>query len=535
MAVKGTEEQATQTAAPGMAEPQMAAPGVQDSGPRFGGTGHVSTIINRLNSNQPLTGAANEYIEALRKSFSVEGGGGLVKVDVKRLTQPYGAHAFISNGRAIVLLFSELLTQLDTQNFTPMSAHIIRVGQALKELGGDVKLLNAVIVQPGDYSRTTQMSQSISTTLAVATIPSLHNMSVAEISESQFAIDPDINSVRSYINQRNPSSVMPRADVGFVIYAKSPKKNNQPFIQGPEEMLPVAGVSAYTEIQKTIGQNGMIRYQPLVHITGIWSDIPVPGMIPYCIAVAADQLTGQNGRWIQQFTSFQKGRPNLGQLFNDPSDQKKLWFTNNMDEVGKLRREYFNDPILVIDVVEGQTRIPYLASYSYLNGAGAVYAQIQTFFGDKVPLDRTQIPFLLPATDYIGVYGDRSGGTLLDSRNLDYMTLLVDGSQDAMTQLMLLEYPADPAGRSRILFDKTAGSYKSLYTNTLCVPSAYLLGTLARAVQGTLSIEPPQGQNRMVSTDWVQAHVEHVRQQNLSVSRYNTIPGYTGSGNLYQV
>lgn len=534
MSVKGTEEQQQGGAAPGIMDaPQMTAPGPQApnnssfSGGAFG-------VLNMLSAGANLGGPVEDYLKVLKSYFSNDNTASLVKIEVSRLNEPYGAHAYIAGNCAVVLLFTDTMSNMENQHFVPTSAYI---GQAARELkakhGNDIRLLNAVIVLPGDYTRAQQMAQYISLTLAVATNARLYDMNVSAIAESQFSIDPDVNLARNYINIYNPSSVAPRTDVGFVLYAKAPRRQGQqPYLQA-EDSRPIAAVGAYTEIQRLVGQGGVVRYQPIVHITSITSGMPVPGIIPLCLAIAADRFTGQGGNWIQQFMPPRRNEPNLGQLFPDPADPKKQWFCADMEQFNGLRGQYFNDAILAIDVVEGQARIPALAAYANPPGFKAVYDYAQNFFGAKLQLDLTALPYFVYATDYIGVYGDQ--GSLVDSRNMDYMRLLVNGAQDALTQNVLLHYPVDPSGRSRVLFEKTGGSYKSLWLNTVSVPTPAFLGALAKAVQGSLGIEPPQGQNRMVATDWMQHHAEQYRTQSFSVARYNNSMGYGGGGGLYSV
>lgn len=534
MAVKGTTEDNTDTTtrAPGIEAPQpMRAPG-----PGFGTSGGnaLFDIINTLGGATSLGGAIEEYLKTIKSYFvSDTTSTDHIKIDVVRLTEPNGAHAFVADKKAIVMLFTETLPA-DTQNYTPSSDYANYAVRALRaKFGEDVKLVNVVVVLPQDYSRAQLMAQYIHVSLTVATSRKLLNdTTIGILGDNQYSIDPDVVAARNYINQLNPSSVSPRMDIGFVIYAKSPRRSGMQL--GPlEDMRPIAAVGGYTEMLISKDQSGMIKYLPMVHVTTIASAIPLPGIVPLCVTIAADQFVS-TGRWIQQFSSFQKGKPNLGQLSRDPADDKKLWFATDPQTLDTWRVQNCLPAVLAIDVAEGTARIPALAAYGYLPHANAVYDQIQSFFGSRITMDRTQAPYLVHATDFIGVYGSGAGGgTLIDSRNMDYMTLLADGALDSSSQV-LLQYPLDPTVRARVISEKTAGSFRALYRTTISVLSPNLLSTLAMAVQQTLQIDAPQGQNRMSQTDWMRAQSALYQAQNFSVTRTEARGGYN-LGGFYNV
>jgi hypothetical protein len=533
MAVTGTkddnnQQQSAPGGAPNPEQTQFKAPGF-DSSKGLGGFGG---LINTYGQNQSLGTAIDEYIKNIKGYFGndVATTGG-IKIDVHRLNNPRGAHAFVSGEHALLMLFSDLL-MADTQNFLPVSDWAPNAAAALRErLGGNIKIINTVVVIPQDYTRAQQQARYINESLMTVVRPGLHSANISELADWQYSIDPDVLAARNFINDRNPSSVMPRTDIGFVVYAKPPRRQGQ--MVGPmDEMTAVAAVGGYTEILSTPVAGNQIKYAPIVHITSVVSIVPVPGLVSLALAIAADQFIG-SGRWISQFSSYQRGKPNLGNLFPDPQDPKKMWNIQSDADLNNLRNAYFLPAMLAIDVADGTARIPALADYGYVANSGKVYDQIQNFFGMRLQLDRTQQPYTLQPSDFIGVYGDPSGN-LVDSRNIDYMTLLASGGTQDPSTSMLLGYPLNAADRARVVYDKTGGSFRSLYRNTTSVLNPQLLGILARAVVDSLGIEPPRGQSRMSSQQWLEAVGQLYLTQNFSVTRAGSGPSFAGGG-LYQV
>lgn len=527
MAVLGTNDEETQaTPAPGPTAQPM-----RSANPMSGSGNQLFDLMNTLDAGQSLGSNIEDYLKVIKSYFTSDASSSSTTIEVRRLTQPNGAHAFVSGNHAIIMLFQETLPS-DTQNFSPISDYASYALEALKNMfGKTINLINMVVVLQNDYSRAQQMARYINVSLKIATNPMIHDTTISVLGDSQYSIDPDVNGVRAYVNNLNPSNVAPRIDIGFLIYAKQPRRNNSMPIGPFEDMRPIAAVGGYTEMLKSKDQTGMVKYLPMVHITSIASDIPLPGIVPLCITIAADQFIS-TGRWIQQFSSFQKGKPNLGQLSQDPNDPKKLWFATDPMTLETWRMANCLPAVLAVDVVEGTARIPAVADYGYLPKAANVYEQIHKFFGARIQFDRTQSPYLIHATDFIGVYGDRSGN-LVDSRNMDYVTLLADGSQDAATQI-LLEYPMNPTDRARVIAEKTGGTFRSIHRTNISVLSPNLLSTLAMAVQQSLIIDAPQGQTRMTSSDWMRAQSTLYQSQNFSVTRQETRGGY-GIGNMYSV
>lgn len=483
--------------------------------------GNIFDIMSRIGTSQSLNAGITDYIKALNDAFNDKDAQQRVKVVTHRLVEPIGAHAFVVDKHAVILMFTELLPT-DTQNLTPMSDQGLIAYTAMRDrLGADIHLVNIILVQPGDYQKVDAMYNRISTDLAIAT-NSEYRINVSAINRTKLRVDTDTSNAVRFISRMSTSSVLPRIDYGFTVLAK---KNRQPgsFQNNvPDEMVPVAAVGAYTEILRVIDpQTRMPKYAPMVHITEIACEIPTAGMLGMLVAIAADQFIA-NSMWMQPFLSFKKGEPNLGNLFPDPADPNKLWFIKNQQELQESLSTNFILPALAIDVLEGRARIPYLKNYAYPQFKNEVYNDLTSFFSSQVSFNPNVNPCFVFANDFVGTYGDNSGA-LRDSRDIDYINLVSRGGQDASLQL-LLQYPQYPTDRARLVSDKTSNTFKSLYRRMISVIDPTVLQSLAGAVQNSVIIEAPHSQNRMTNTDWMIGYSRSIGTANFNVSRAtNTI------------
>lgn len=534
MSVQGTkseEKAATGTYAPGPQEaPIPQAPGYDSN------NGDVFNLFNAIGATQNLGAQIEDYIKELRTRFEVAD---IVrdfgKIEIVRLNEPNGAHLVTLDDRSIILLFSEMLNA-DLQNFSPLSDQAVWAAQSMQQSSAlqKYKIVNTQVIQPCDYVRVDQMARYLRMTL-VAGKSEFRNVQARTINSCAYVVDPDVNVARRFIERINPSAVMPRTDIGFTVLARRPRRQSVQGPRGPQnnsELFELAAVGGYVEIltaQDPVSRQH--KYLPMIHITSIASDLQLPFVIPMCLAIAADQLLA-SGRWLQPFMSFQKGRPNLGQLFPDTKDPSKLWFTSKPSDIEELRQRHFMPPMLALDVTDGLARNPNLEAYGYAPHADRVYDHIQDFFGSTVSLNRGVAPYDLRGMDFVGVYGDQKG-TLVDSRCMDYLSLVAEGASDMETN-SLLQYFRDPQVRARVVSNKTAGSFKSLYRNNVAVLSPILLSTLAAAVQQNMLIEAPQGQNQQMPTDWMPQQAVLYAQQNFTTTRTDNRGG-VGMGSFYSV
>lgn len=500
MAVHGTTDQTTNqtttTPAPGVSptQPNTHAPGYTATGDT------LFTWLNQLGSGQALGPDIEKYIESLKSFLPKEH---TPAMTIKRLAEPQGAHAVVCGKNAFILLFDQLLSR-DTQNFVlPSSDRGAEAYNSLKRELPGTTLLNFIVIQPEDYTRVQQAAQHMSVFLSVSS-SAINNTNISLLSNNEFYIDLNVDSTKAFIEARNLHTVQPRIDIGFTLYAKSNRRGQQPMsIEEPSR--PIAALGAYVDIWETggnigIGFGGPSKYQATIRITNITSEIPLSGMVPLMMTIAANQFIDK-GRWAVPFTSFQKGKPNLGNLSVDPDDKNRLWEAKTMDDVNRwVNANMLGRPILGIDVAEGQARIPGVADYQNTDTPGRVYDQITTFFGNT-PLDRSTGPFKIHGETFVGCYGD-TRGTLLDSRTIDYLSLVAQGTVDPSAR-MLLQHRQDPTVRARFIYDTTRGSFRSINRTSVSILNAQLLATLAQSIVKSVKIIGGDQQQNIIPTPWL--------------------------------
>jgi hypothetical protein len=520
MAVRGTTDTDTvQTDAPGAAAAQAAnrAPGLDNI------TGmNLFGVMSMLGAGAALGQDVEKYIETLKTWFTRDPANtSAPKIEVKRLAEPQGAHVVVCGNFAIIMLFDALLAR-DTTNFEPASNNTSRAYQAMEaQFGANTyRMLNSVLVLPGDYDRVQNMAFQIGVTMQIANNPQLRDSNVSIMKGYEYVIDPDTASARQFVMDNSPHAVQPRGDIGFMIYARPPRRAGDLYSVASDESKPIAAVLAYTDI---LQDESTGKFSSIVHISNITSRIPLPGITELSIAAAADQFIGAR-RWMQPFCTFQRTKPNLGNLVVDPADPKKLWFFQDQVTFDRHYQDIMLPyTLMAIDVAEGQWRIPGLAVYGWSSAENfaKVYDRIQTFFGGGIPLDRNRVPFVIRWTNYNGVYGDPASGRLTDSREIDYLNLVAQhqGAQDENTKTLLRQL--DPITRAKLISEKVTG-FRSLHRTPVSVLDGVLLGTLATTAMGALQITSTTRQNRMNNTDWMKSTAEGYQSQSYNIMRPDT-------------
>jgi len=502
---------AIRTSSPDPIGPAETAPGIDTTAapgytadPR---TGRLGAFLNQLGAGAALGTDIEKYLETLKSYLPKDGAASACgPVRVQRLSEPNGAHAFIVGEKAMILLFEALLPK-DMQNFVPVSGYGAIASQALRRESNINGPLNVILVQPEDYTRAQQMAAHLTVHLAVATNAKFSDETIELLNGIDLVADPNPELFRSYIDQHSPHSVQERGDYGFTILAKFGRR---PGFSQVEDLRPIAAVSAYTEILRngtTSGmypQVGQAKFVPVVHITNITADLAHPGIIPLCLAQAANLFVDQQ-RWLQPLMTFQKTKPNLGNLTLDPTTKNTVGFLNSSTELSEwLQNNMMPSAVLAVDVAEGRARIPALAVYGDLREYGnRVFDQITAFFGPTMTLDRNRPAYYSLAQTYLGVYGDpKRGGALLDSRHLDYLDILATSGPNQPAS-MLMEYPQDPVYRARLISDLTSHTFRSLWWTQLSIMDPGLLSNLARTISSRVRISGPSQQAQMVSTPYL--------------------------------
>ena len=519
MAIRGTIDDPT--AAPIFAPEQTHAPGPSASPHQRTPDNDFFSVLRTANSGQALGPDIEKYIENVKAYFPKDG----TPITVKRLTQPQGAHAFISGGHCIIILFDELLSH-DVQNLIPASDAGSIASEALKrEITPTPALLHVQLVIPADYSRAHQMARYILLSFMFSGTSNFANSTVELLSKVQFGVDPNVEAARAFIDQRSPHSVPERGDtgIGFVVYAKSPRDFGNPSPQN-DEVVPFAAVLGYVDVWRQGGELGSYdlpnqKFQATVHITNITSDIAHPGIIPLCLAIAADRFIEQR-RWLTPFMNFQRKARNLGNLTID-KEKKTLWFAEDVRSLYEwLGNNMFPVPFLALDVLEGRARIPATALYGDTIYTNRVFDQITRFFGN-IPLDRTSAPFIPTTQSFVGTYGDPKG-VLTDSREIDYLKLLADyGALDQSSQILL--YPnSDAVQRAKVVSDRTAGTFRSLYRNTPSILNPSLLALIAGEIRSRLKFIGEDRNNLYAATPWVTGLQKQYLESTFNTAGQNT-------------
>lgn len=319
-------------------------------------TNSFSKLLNMYGSNLTLDGNADEYLSKLRKIL--EDPAYKIKVNCKRLSEN-GAYAFNSPNAGVVILF---MSAVDSNvNDIINRTKLVSAAQSFKNEFPNHKLLNVIQVTEADYEKYVQMAAYITNTLQMVSDSAIDDLTIDMLKKYKIIIDNDTSSVKSFFKKNYPHKVIPRCDTGFTV-SIGVKKNNQ-FIatnniyDSFDSVMPLFAASGYTDfLEENVMPGTPLKFTPVVHLSGILSVIPSSKILSMAIPIAAEIFIG-NGIWKQQFLNPTKGGVNIGNLINDQKTNKP-WNAKQQNEIIGFFNNYINPAFLVVDVVEGQARIP---------------------------------------------------------------------------------------------------------------------------------------------------------------------------------
>lgn len=475
--------------------------------------GTMKDLWAKFNTMHQLSDAAEKYLEELTLQLKAYQD---LTIKVERLQEPTGAYAFIAGSSAIILTFAEMVAAPSVPPHAPKSRNNDLAIASLARFDGNIKPITAIVVRPQDYTRAKAMAKFIGDNLTIK----VNNKVPADLSVltrgTRYAVDRSVESVKMFINQFNPHGVMPRCDVGLMVYLKMPT-NDQFAREGLTETdLPVMAISAYTEmVAQDIG--GVIKFMPLVRITNITTMIPIPALSLIGVYLAATHLCTDGG-WIDQFRVFDKKRANLGNLVID-SETNKPFDIKSAEQLQAFIAKHCTPAMLGVDIPEGQAFTPALRSLNdQVQGAGNLISYINNFFKGELRLTSPVTQW--HKTEFLGFYGDNG---MEDTRKITYLDQLAKNAPFEQARA-LQQWVTDPSQRAAMISDWTGG-FESVYQNTTAVISPHFLVNFGQVVaQANIAITTNQQAQGHASLSGLMDSAQHM--MNLQHITTPTTPGW---------
>ena len=498
--------------------------------------GNVYDILG-LTGGLGLSPTHRKYIEDVTEIVK----GPIDNIEVVQLQNPRSAHAFChrtlaGDVYAYIVVFEDLIT-LDPNLFPISDAIRFAIeGVRRKYDRTQVHVVNSIMVSDKDLvNRAPQMANAIITNILTQAVQAIRDVGARALSTNlEWVVDNNLHGALDLYSQLSPKETLPAADFGFTLSVRSLSGRQQNGYAGYQQAQQADGMISclgYVDIVGPIQDplTNIMKYLPLVHISGIASRIPTTSAILMAI-VQMTQFAIMGGGWKIPFKKFQPGTPNLGNLRISEADPHKLWFAENADMMEQFIRDQMFPPALVIDVQEGDYRIPGLFLFAgKLEDQTSIVAEASRFFGSG--LVNLNAPVASVASqEFTGTIGD---ATKVDSRTITYLNQAAKGAMDGGTSSILLSYQQDPSVRARKLGEIT-GSFRSLYRNQLALISSDFQVMLSNMVRTSgLRIWDPTAQTGIVPlSGFIQMATNFTGFQNFAYQRATGPIGSSGHYNL---
>lgn len=465
----GTETDATQSTKQASSNPRPSgapqnAPGIRD-------------VLSLFSTPSTLSEPASKYIETIQAELDRLG----IAIKHKFLTDPQLDVVSFHNADEslhVFLTFQETYT--NSNPTVPPVEGVLQLVQQLQANNG--KLIDNLVITPNDYGFASKMAAHIARVFQGQVNKTVQQMNVSSFGGVQFSISTNIQQVRDYLTKLNPQASLPRTDIGFVLFMQAPRQVVQGVPQSKErEYIPILAVGGYTKFVNIAGsQYGMYNkanHVPIVTITSISSSVMSDSMITLALPLAADAFIKREG-WIMPYTKFGKEDPNLGSLALDENDEPI--FIETRGQLEEFRHTHLQPPFLAIDVTDGRARIPGIERFVYTPEVAK--ERVSSFL--NLPPIPTNHPEIVHnhTKEYIGIVNQD-----IDSRTVDYPTLVSKGVKDFSKIAHFLHLPNDPTVRpSQVL--EMYNDYIPAYSNVSVVLDANFITTIASAVSQVLNV-----------------------------------------------
>lgn len=473
----------------------------------------VDTIFNIAEQSAFLNSLSKEgekYIAELKQSLKVllENARVNAKIDVVPLNSPQGVYVAIFDHKiyAIVMEENTVLNGGDTfrNANNSVTAHLVKAIQdsIMKQYPGHT-FYGYMIVDRSSYDRAGILASYLFSILIRwnefnerSTIESMTKdvMGNEGTLIFDFSYDTGLNSKQNeyyrYAERLDPHGVHARADVGINVYIRVKDRVNPGAFNVQNKVKHLCSIGLYTTFVYMTAPDGTVKAIPIVHISEILSPIISPNMIWLALAVAHNEVYGPNHVWMKQFQLGMK--PNLGNLFNDAQTGEPVEL-KSIEELSNFCNKQLSGPLLVLDVVEGRSRIPGIEFFSVEDNSQTetVRGFINRFAGNRNPytgpLQCKLIEQTFAGRTHLG------NDEYKDTRYLDYLHVrgLVDRADPNTINLTRFCHEAP----SQYAWLATYFDFEKSYVNNVCILQKELLNYLSSLIFGNINYEATQNGN----------------------------------------
>ena len=448
---------------------------VTTSAPAAGGS--ILDIMKGMTSPSVLSPEGKAYINKI--ADTVRAAGHEVKL-TRILGSNYEAYAIESEGKTWGFVMGE--TFAVNGDTLPQAACITDFRNAMTYAKIDpATLVSFVIVDKDWYAKVDIMAAFIANWLTNEDNTAIKHLSVQAFEGQLFHVTTDTNVVKQFVAQVYPGPVLPRCDVGLLVYGtKTVNGMYRPDGKPEIEKVPLVAVTGYTDFVYTKAGGvyaSETRHAPVFVITGIWSRLPNAKMTALGLTIATHVMITK-GHWLEPYSTYAKGSPDIGNLTTDATTGKMFSVQDIMGR-NRIVNEYLTTrlPYLALDVQLGAPLMPGLREI--FSDPQAFNVMVDSFTGGHAAQDAKDIR-QLERKRFDGTVRLVDNGTpvVADTRCVDFLYLVGRNVQPSECRdlccFMLDQDPlTDAQKRSEIVKKLMPTDYKLLYitTRTILRPS----------------------------------------------------------------
>lgn len=310
------------------------------------------------------------------------------------------------------------------------------------------------VVTKEDYAKVEIMASLVVNAYKCHLTPAFRNFTAAGLSQGNYGLTDDMTLIRPFVERLCPTAALPRMDVGIMLYINQQVTNE--FNVGnngrPEyQRTPILAVTGYTDFVYAENEaingitGGQIKFVPMFIITGIFTPIVDVSMATVAISLTSYLMIGKSF-WAKQFATFQKDKPDIGNLLQNQTTGKPIT-TTNINERNAVISQYLTTPFpfLAIDVQLGNFTIPGLGKL--VDGSAEFNQAVDQFTGCDGAMKAGKACQLV-THNFDGRVRIGKAGDFTDTRAIDYLFLVKAGyqQQEVSSFLRAMQIPAYKSG-----------------------------------------------------------------------------------------
>lgn len=406
----------------------------------------------------------------------------------------------IKNTRRIVYLlcYSHMVRGNDTL-FTPLSDKITATERLLETSSNwkNTEIAGNLLVTPEAIQRCPANTiETIASAIHDKLDPKVITLKDLSSDLNLEVISSDVDRVRQFIADRNPTEVQPRIDWGFLVSVRVPRDmvdrlNDIDQMEVQEHDMTnharaILAVGGYVQFrgpfreQSRMGQT-IERFEPNITVTAMASVVDHPIFSAIAITAVQDLLVVDHA-WADYYLNEDAVGVNISNLYRMQNDTSRLDDTPPLDFMAD-RNEIFYPPIVTLEVRVGEKVPMFWHTLAVSNSITDRWIIEET--ERALGIDNHLINNILAESpsfkgvativgiQYQGVFNHR--GTWIDTRYVDFLNkvrelgVVDDDPESARAMNELLTIHHDPVSRLNTLmpFFGGANNFRSLYNTAI--------------------------------------------------------------------